>query len=317
MKKVLITGIGGFVGKHLAHFLLSQSDYEVIGTYRNNPFKSADGTDGVKSYQVDLLNEEEVLSLMGEVKPDFCIHLAASAPVGASFSFPQKTMMNNILGQLHIHTAIKKIQLQNMRLVIITSGEMYGLVKPEELPIDEDTKMRPLSPYAVSKITQDFLAYQQFLSHKQDILRLRPYNHIGPGQKTGFVVADFAKQIAEIEKGMKEPVITVGNLEAKRDFTDVRDMVKAYQLALEKGISGEAYNIGSGVSVRVGDILEMLVSLADTKVQIKKDPSLFRPIEVPEIICDNTKFVDLTGWKPEIPLETTLKETLDYWRKIV
>lgn len=317
MKKILITGIGGFVGKHLTRYLLSEQKYEIIGTYRTNPFQGEDGTKNIPSYQVDLLNEQDVLHLFEQVKPDYCIHLAASAPVGESFSNPQKTLMNNIVGQLHIHMALQKLALHDTRLVIITSGEMYGMVRPDDLPVNENTPFRPLSPYAVSKIAQDYLAYQQYLTNKHDIVRLRPYNHIGPGQKTGFVVADFAKQIAQIEKGMKEPIITVGNLDAKRDFTDVRDVARAYYLALEKGIAGEAYNIGSGKSVRVGELLEKLISYAEKPVEIKIDQTLFRPIEVPEIVCDTTKFSELTGWKPEIALETTLKETLDYWREIV
>lgn len=319
MKKVLITGIGGFVGKHLAQHLLSQSDYEVSGTYRSVSSREglADLKDTVSLKQLDLTDAEQVQGLIQEQKVDCIVHLAAQASASVSLKNPHETLTTNIAVQSNILEALKAGNFQSTRLLVISTGEIYGLVKPGDVPIDEETPMRPVSPYAVSKIAQDYLAYQYFLAYKQDVVRLRPYNHIGPGQKTGFVVADFAKQIAEIEKGDKEPVMTVGNLDAKRDFTDVRDMVRAYQLAIEKGISGEAYNIGSGTSVRVGDILEMLISYANKKVEIKKDPALFRPIEVPEIVCDNTKFSQLTGWKPEIPFETTLKETLDYWRKIV
>jgi GDP-4-dehydro-6-deoxy-D-mannose reductase len=150
-----------------------------------------------------------------------------------------------------------------------------------------------------------------------NIVRVRPFNHIGPGQKDTFVIASFAKQIAEIEKGIKEPVLSVGNLEAQRDFTDVRDMVKAYQLALEKGGKGDVYNIGSGVSRKVADMLNSLLAFSTAKIEVKPDPERFRPIDVPEIVCDYTKFHDLTGWKPEIPMDKTLQDILDYWRKIV
>jgi GDP-4-dehydro-6-deoxy-D-mannose reductase len=191
------------------------------------------------------------------------------------------------------------------------------MIKPEDLPVDEKTPLRPLSPYAVSKLTQDYLAYQYNLAYHLDVVRVRPYNHIGPGQKEGFVVSDFAKQIVEIEKGKQEAVIRVGNLEAKRDFTDVRDIVKAYAMALQHGESGEVYNLGSDQSHKISDILNALLSYSHAKVEVKVDPEKFRPIDVPEIICNSQKFYHLTKWKPEISFETTLHDVLDYWRKII
>lgn len=319
MKRILITGISGFVGHHLVTYFLSQSDYEVIGTYRSEASLTplASIKDKLSLHQVDLMNPEEVKSVIASIKPDYIVHLAAKASAARSFGSPQETITNNIVSQLNILEALKEANMQATRLLVVSSGEIYGMVRQEDLPIDEDTKLRPVSPYSVSKLSQDFLSYQYFLTYKQDIVRVRPFNHTGPGQKEGFVVSDFAKQIVEIEKGKQEPIITVGNLDAKRDFTDVRDMVRAYHFALEKGISGEAYNLGSDKSVKISDILAMLLSLSTAKVEVKTDPTRFRPIDVPEIICDSSKFYNLTGWKPEIPLETTLKDILDYWRKIV
>lgn len=318
MKKVLITGITGFVGQHLAKHLLSQNDSEITGTYRSESSREqlTDLKDSVSFKQLDLNDAEAVSSLVKELKPDHIYHLAAQASPMKSFKSPRETIVNNITAELNILEAMKENKLPT-RLLAVATGEMYGVVTPSDIPIDEETPLRPVSPYSVSKIAQDYLAAQYFYAHKLDVVRVRPFNHIGPGQKEGYVVADFAKQIAEIEKNKNEPVLSVGNLEAKRDFTDVRDMVKAYQLAVEKGKSGEVYNIGSGTSVMISDVLQMLLAHSSEAIKVHVDPARFRPIDVPEIICDSSKFQELTGWKTEIPFEKTLEETLDYWRKIV
>jgi len=194
---------------------------------------------------------------------------------------------------------------------------VYGKVSEKDLPIDEDTPFMPTNAYAVSKITQDFLGLQYVLSYKLQIVRVRPFNHFGPRQATGFVIADWCKKIAQIEKGEIPPVVKVGNLKAKRDFTDVRDMVEAYAILLEKGKTGEAYNIGSGKSLCIEDILKILLKEAKVKISVEKDDLLFRPVDSLERVCDNRKFVSLSGWQPKIAIEKTLKETLDYWRNIV
>lgn len=175
----------------------------------------------------------------------------------------------------------------------------------------------PTSPYSVSKIAQDFLGLSYFLAYRLKIVRVRPFNHIGPKQSPHFVVSSFAKQISEIEKGKKEPILRVGNLEAKRDFTDVRDMVNAYVLATQKGKDGEVYNLGSGRAYKISEILEKLVSLSFSKIKVVEDKTLFRPNDNPQLVCNADKFTKLTGWRPQIPLATTLKETLDYWRKMI
>lgn len=318
MKKVLITGITGFVGQHLAHHLLSKN-YELVGTYRSesNLDFFGDLKNKISFKKIDLNNAEAVAETLLSERPDVIFHLAAQASPSLSFQSPIETLTNNITSEFSLLEALKVNNMQDTRVMIVSTGEIYGMVTPADIPVDEETPLRPASPYAVSKLAQDYLSLQYHLAYKLDIVRLRPFNHIGPGQKAGFVVADFAKQIAEIEKELKEPVISVGNLDAKRDFTDVRDMVRAYGLAIEKCVSGEVYNLGSGASHSIADILAMLLANANRKIEIKVDPERFRPVDVPEIVCDNTKFTSLTQWKPEISLETTLKDVLDYWRNIV
>ena len=316
MKKILITGITGFVGKHLAEHLLSQKKYEIIGTYRSESGLETLGNvkDQLQLKQLDLNNSEEVESFILSEKPDYIAHLAAQASPSKSISHPMETLTNNIASELSLLEVLRKHDLP-IRILIVSTGDIYGLVKPVDIPIDEETPMRPANPYAVSKITQDYLALQYYLSYKVDVVRVRPYNHIGPGQKEGYVISDFAKQIAEIEAGKKEAILSVGNLNAGRDFTDVRDVVRAYELALEKGESGEVYNIGSGKSHKIADVLDTLLSFSKEQIEVKVDQNKFRPIDVPEIVCDCSKFHKLTGWKTEIPFERTLQEILDYWRK--
>jgi GDP-4-dehydro-6-deoxy-D-mannose reductase len=319
MKKVLITGITGFVGQHLAKHFLSQSDYEVVGTYRSEA--SLDSLQDLKEHvsflQLDLMDPKAVSELLLTEKPDYICHLAAQASPAISFKNPSETLTNNIVAELNVLEALRSEELKGTRILIVSTGEVYGAVTPADLPVDELTPMRPVSPYSVSKIAQDYLALQYFLAYHVDIVRVRPFNHTGPGQKAGYVVSDFARQIVAIEQKKNDPIIFVGNLEAKRDFTDVRDVVRAYQLALEKGVSGEVYNIGSGTSRKIADILETLRSHSQQEIEVKTDPSRFRPIDVPEIVCDYQKFQELTGWKPEIPFEKTLQDILDYLRKIV
>lgn len=318
MNKVLITGSTGFVGQHLARHLLSLGTYKVHGTYRSESSLSLfdDVKDKITFSHSNLDNAEDVERIIADIQPDFLFHLAAQASPAVSFKSPLNTLTNNITSELHILEAIRN-HSKHTRLLSVATGEMYGVIKPEDIPVNETTPLKPISPYSVSKIASEYLALQYHLAYKVDVVRVRPFNHIGPGQKDGFVVADFAKQIVEIEKGKKEPVLTVGNLEARRDFTDVRDIVRAYVLAVEKGESGEVYNIGSGKSHKINDMLHMLLSFSTQKVEVSVDPARIRPIDVPEVRCDYSQFNKVTGWEPQIPFERTLEEILDYWRKIV
>jgi GDP-4-dehydro-6-deoxy-D-mannose reductase len=251
--------------------------------------------------------------VIGNIRPDYIFHLAAQSFVPTSWHAPTESLTTNVIGQLNIFEAVRKIDLET-RIQIACSSEEYGMVEPEELPITEDSPLRPLSPYGVSKVGQDLLGYQYYMSYKMDIVRTRGFNHTGPRRAPVFVVSDFAKQIVEVERGRREPVLYVGNLEAERDFTDVRDMVRAYFLALEKGKSGEVYNICSESSWKIQKMLDKLLSLSAVKIEVRTDPSRLRPSDVPRLLGDCSKFKRDTGWKPEIPFEKTLQDMLDYWR---
>ena len=240
-------------------------------------------------------------------------HLAAQSFVPASWRLPAETFAVNAVGQINLFEAVRDLKL-DPRIQIAGSSEEYGQVHPDEVPMKETNPLRPLSPYAVSKVAQDLLGYQYFMSYGLKAVRTRGFNHTGPRRGDVFVTSNFARQIAEIEKGKRPPVVEVGNLEAKRDFTDVRDMVRAYWLACAKGEPGEVYNIGTGHTIAMKDMLAILLSLSTSKVEVKVDPARLRPSDVPILYSDCSKFKALTGWKPRIPLETTLKDLLDYWR---
>lgn len=318
MKKILITGVAGFAGSFLAQSFIEKGDCEVYGTSLSNTFSenitSLEGK--LRLIPVDLQDSERVKEIIGDVTPDEIYHLAALASPTKSFASPVYTITNNIAIEANLFEAIKFHKLFSTRILITSSAEIYGIVDKKDLPMDEDTPLRPTSPYAVSKIAQDFLGLQYYLAEKMHIIRVRPFNHIGPRQSTQFVVARFASQIANIEKGGTDPIIRVGNLDTKRDFTDVKDMVEAYCLLLEKGNPGEAYNVGSGISYKISDILEKLLSFSTVKVQVERDPNLYRPADNPELVCDYTKMHQITGWKPKIGIDETLKNILDYWRRI-
>ncbi|MDP2637739.1 MAG: GDP-mannose 4,6-dehydratase [Candidatus Levybacteria bacterium] len=318
-KKALITGITGFAGSYLAEHLLSTGSYEVSGTFLTE--ESLKNVEGIKSkinlIKADLSQEKEVCDIVRDVLPDVVFHLAALTSPADSFKNPTKTLTSNIALQVNLLESIKKNNLIDAKILIVSSADIYGVVKREDLPIDELTPLMPTSPYGVSKIAQDFLGLTYFLSYKLRIVRVRPFNHIGPKQSPHFAVSSFAKQIAEIEKGKREPTLHVGNLDAKRDFTNVKDMVNAYTLAIEKGREGEVYNIGSGISYKMLDILDQLISLSSSKITIEKDEALIRPTDNPELLCDVNKFRKVTKWKPKISMQETLKDTLDYWRNII
>ena len=319
MKTALVTGITGFAGSYLAEYLLSTKKYSVSGTYLLK--ESLRNVDAIKNrlhlVKIDLSNAKNVSDIINDISPSVIFHLAALTSPADSFRNPTETLTNNISLQINLMEAVRKNNLLDTRILIVSSGEIYGVVKKEDLPIDEETPLNPTNPYSVSKIAQDFLGLTYFLSYNLKIVRVRPFNHIGPRQSPQFVVSSFAKQIAEIEKGKRKPILKVGNLEARRDFTDVKDMVRAYAAALEKGKIGDVYNIGSGISYKISDILNKLVSMSSSKIKIEKEEGLLRPSDNPELVCDPTKFVKLTGWKSEISIEETLKDTLDYWRNII
>jgi GDP-4-dehydro-6-deoxy-D-mannose reductase len=310
--RALITGIAGFVGAHLARALLAEG-IEVWGTVHRRRLEDAELAGQVALLTVDLTDPEDVTRLVDQVRPDWVFHLAARSSVAASWADPVETFRVNVTGQLNLLRALVASGLRP-QVLVPGSAEEYGLVKPGELPVREENPLRPTNPYAVSKIAQDFLGYQFFLSHGLPVVRIRAFNQVGPGQSPEFVVSGFAKQIAAAEAGLGPPEVRVGNLEARRDFTDVRDMVRAYILAVRLCQPGDVYNVGRGVAVRVGDLLERLCALSRIPVRVVVDPARFRPLDVPETYADARKFRAATGWEPQIPLEQSLAEVLEFWR---
>ncbi len=314
--RVLITGLTGFVGSHLADYLLARGDVEVYGTHRwRSRMDTVEHLRGrVQLVECELRDASAVRSVMARVRPDRVFHLAAQSYVPTSWRAPGETLTGNVMIQLNLFEVARELGLPT-RFQIAGSSEEYGRVLPHEVPIREENPLRPLSPYAVSKVTQDLLAYQYWMSYRLPIVRTRGFNHTGPRRGEVFVTSNFARQIAEIEKGLREPVVWVGNLEAVRDFTDVRDMVRAYWLALEHGEPGEVYNICSGRGYSIRNVLEILLDLAHVKVEVREDPARLRPSDVLVLLGDCTKLRSVTGWEPTIPFEVTLRDILDHWRQ--
>ena len=339
--RVLITGITGFAGSHMAEYLLrEQPDVEIFGIYRRRSrlehlseihhllhmvepgvarvetLRGAFQPGKINMIDCDLLDAFSVHSLVASVRPDRIFHLAAQSHVPTSWNAPAATIMDNVLGQLNLFEAVRMEGLDPL-IQIAGSSEEYGLVLPDEVPMKETNPLRPLSPYAVSKVTQEMLAYQYHKSYGIRSVVSRGFNHTGPRRGENFVTSTFARQIALIEKGAQEPVIYVGDLSSKRDFTDVRDMVRAYWLLLEKGKPGEVYNIGSGTTHSARAVLDTRLSLSKVDVEVKVDPTRLRPSDVMILWADASKFMDATGWKPTIPFKQTMHDLLDYWRERV
>ncbi len=313
--RALITGYTGFVGSHLAEALLERGT-EVFALYRWRSRLDNVGhlQDQVHLIEGDIADATSMRHALEISRPDEIYHLAAQSFVPTSWSSPGTTLDTNIQGQLNLFEGVRSLGL-SPRIQIACSSEEYGLVHPDELPITEENPLRPLSPYAVSKVAQDLLAYQYHRSYGLDVVRTRGFNHTGPRRGQVFVCSNFAWQIARIERGDAEAVIRVGNLEAKRDFTDVRDMVRGYMLALEKGKPGEVYNICSGKAWTIQAVLDHLLSRSEVEVRIEADPARMRPSDVPVLDGSNAKFRQATGWQPQIPFEKTLDDLLEYWRR--
>nr|WP_275422543.1 GDP-mannose 4,6-dehydratase [Paenibacillus mucilaginosus] len=310
----MITGISGFAGSHLAEYLLQQG-VEVIGTIRGrSPMNHIRHLLGrIRLVECELRDPISVDTLIREERPERIFHLAAQSFVPASWNSPIDTICNNVAGEVHLFEAVRSHGV-DCRIQIACSSEEYGHVNPDEVPIKETNPIRPLSPYAISKVAQDYLGYQYYRSCGLHTVMTRTFNHTGPRRGESFVTSSLAKQIADIEKGRKDPVIHVGNLQAKRDFTDVRDVVRAYWLALEKGGAGETYNIASGTCCAIEEVLQKLLSFSTVQIRIEEDPARLRPSDVEILLGDYTKFHRKTGWKPEIPFERTLEDLLNYWR---
>lgn len=317
MVGVLITGITGMVGSHLADFLLKeQRDCQIYGVKRwRSPINNiARIIDRLTLIDADLTDASACIDLIETVRPDLVFHLAAHTFVLDSFKSPQKTINDNIGMQLNLLEAIRQAKLDT-KIHVAGSSEEYGAVYPDELPVNESNPLRPLSPYGVSKVGQDMLAYQYFRSYKMKITRTRAFNHTGPRRGEVFVCSSFAKQIAEIEADLKPPVVYVGNLDAQRDWSDVRDIVRAYWLCLERCEPGEVYVLGSGVAHSIKETLEHLLSFTKRKIEVVTDPKRLRPSDIPLLIGDPSRFQKKTGWCAEYSFEQTLLDLLNYWRE--
>lgn len=316
--KVVITGVNGFVGSHLAEYCLSRGDVEVFGTYRwRSEQSNISGISGLELVEVELLDAASVLRLLRDVKPDRIFHLAGQSSVSSSMKAPSQTFDTNVTAQINLLEGIRALELDIAGFLIPGSCEEYGLVHPDEVPVTEMNQLRPLSPYAVSKVAQGLLGWQYFYTYGLPVVRTRSFHQGGPRRPESFLPSQFAKQLAEVEVGLQPPVIKVGNLDAVRDFTDVRDIVHAYWLALDSGEPGEVYNLGTGVGVRIGDMLDELIELSGSEVEVQLDPARMRPADAPVLICDPSKFQSRTGWQPEISRKQMLLDTLDHWRERV
>lgn len=313
-ERALITGVTGFAGSHLAEYLLARGDLEVYGTVRwRSKRENIEGIKGLNLVECELRDSVSVERMLAQLRPDYLFHLAAQSFVPTSWNAPGDTLINNILSELNLFEAARRLNLKT-RFQIACSSEEYGLVRPEETPITEDNPLRPLSPYGVSKVAQDLLGYQYYQSYGLPVVRTRTFNHTGPRRGHVFVSSDFARQIAEIEAGKHDPVIEVGNLSAQRDFSDVRDVVRGYWLAVTAGDPGEVYQICSGRAWSISELLDRLLALTSFKVEIRVDTARLRPSDVPLLLGTYEKFNRKTGWKPEIAFEKTLHDLLDYWR---
>ena len=338
--RVLITGVTGMAGSHLAEYLLTIEGLDVYGTYRWR--SRMDNLDDLKKegrlniiaseieaappnrsdssklnlMEADITDPFSMKRVVAAVKPDRIFHLAAQSYVPASWSAPAETLHTNIIGEVNLLEAVRDVGIDPI-IHIAGSSEEYGLILPHELPVKETNPLRPLSPYGVSKVAQEMLAYQYFMSYGLKTIVTRGFNHEGPRRGDVFVTSSLAKQIAEIEKGLRPPVLYVGDLSSKRDWSDVRDFVRVYWLVTEKGNPGEVYNIGSGVAREVREMLDMLLAMTDVNIEVQVDAARLRPSDVKVLVCDATKFKNLTGWQPQIPFEQTMKDLMAYWRERV
>lgn len=322
MVKSLITGIGGFVASHLADHVLEQGE-QLVGTYRwtEDMRRVEHIIDRITLAPVDLLDLSATWRVLDEQRPDYIYHLAAQSYVTDSFSNPAITIQVNTIGTLYLLEAVRLLKQKegyDPVIHVCSSSEVYGQVRPDEVPIKESNEFRPANPYAVGKVGEDMIAYQYFQSYGIRTIRTRMFTHTGPRRTMMSAECNFARQIALIEKGRQAPVLRVGNLDSVRTFADVRDAARAYHVLVRKCTPGEVYNIGGNRTMRIGDMLDFLISLSTKRdeIRVEVDPALLRPSDVTLQIPDCSKFIGETGWEPTIPFEKTMRELLDWWRSI-
>jgi len=313
--KVLITGATGFAGSHLCEHLIRDGE-DVHGTFiyqHEIDILPELVRQHVVLHRCDLTEIDQIRNVIKTVRPERVYHLAAISSVHKSWEGRDLVLRINLFGWLNLLEILQEY-CPEARILMISSGEVYGKLPEVQQPIPETQQLRPLNPYAASKAAQELLCYQYIHTYQLPVVIVRPFNHTGPRQVPNFVCPDFAKQIAEIEKGIKEPVISVGNLEARRDFSDVRDVVRAYHLALERCPTGTPINVASAKAWAVRDILNTLLQFSRVSIEVRQDPDRLRPSDVPLMLGDYTLLHQQTGWQPEIPFKDTLLSVLEYWR---
>lgn len=311
--KILITGIRGFAGSHLTEYLHSLGGIAVAGLDLAPWPEDGEAGERPQIHCCDLGDAAAVAAALEKEQPDAVIHLAARAQVAGAWENSASIMQTNVVCTQTLMEVIHE-KAPQARVLLISSSEVYGKASPAEMPFTEESHLRPGNPYSTSKMAQEFIGLQYHEAFGAPVVIARPFNHIGPGQVGDFAVASFARQIAEIEAGLREPVMRVGNLESARDFTDVRDIVKAYHLILTAGRPGERYNVCSGAARRISEVLEMLIGLARVKPEVQPIPELMRPSDTPLVIGDSSRLRELGHWQPEIPIEKSLADALDFWR---
>ncbi|HEY85041.1 MAG TPA: NAD-dependent epimerase/dehydratase family protein [Chloroflexi bacterium] len=310
--RVLITGINGFAGGYLATYLNQKQSTTLYGIDISP--KGLGSEFEAEVFVGDLLDEAFVKKVLAQIRPDAIYHLAGQASVSSAWTQPWRTFELNVHPQLNLFKGMAELGLET-RFLSVTSSKVYSHACNAKVPFVEDEPICPDNPYSLSKVTEDLMAFQYHLSHNLRVIRARPFNHIGPRQRPDFVTAAFARQIALAEAGLTPPLVKVGNLSAARDFSDVRDVVRAYVMLIEKGRPGEAYNIGSGRAVVIQDILDKLIALSRIEIKVEQDPERMRPVDQILSYGDTGKIKREIGWQPEIPLEDTLANILNYWRK--
>ncbi|CAG7659141.1 GDP-mannose 4,6-dehydratase [Paenibacillus allorhizosphaerae] len=312
--RALITGATGFVAKHLTKHLTNLG-FEVWGTTRKSSPVLFKGIHHIQTLDLNT-SIEQIVSYLNFLKPDYIFHLAGQSSVKKSWDNKIETFEANVVMTINLLEAVRgSIVAESVKILTVGSSEEYGEVNLENMPISEKNPLRPISPYGISKATVSMLAEQYHRSYSLNIVHVRPFNHIGPGQDVGFVTSDFAKQIAEIEEGKQTPIIKVGNLDAKRDFTDVRDIVQAYALLVAHGQSGKIYNVCSKKPTSIQEILEKLINLSRCQnIEIHRDLSKMRPSDFPYYYGDSSEISLHTGWSPKMSIDDSLKDILDHWR---
>jgi GDP-4-dehydro-6-deoxy-D-mannose reductase len=298
MKKLLLIGGSGFVGQHMC--AAGRSSYSVVATGRN----------------VDVRDKGQLSTLISQEKPDHVVNLAAITTLRESFENPYDTFEINFLGTLNLLMALRECDFSG-RMLLISSGEVYGLLKEKDLPVTEARLPKPLSPYAVAKVAAEALCYQWSQTADFEIVMARPFNHIGPGQSERFAIADFGRQVAAIKLGLADPIINTGDIDTTRDFTDVRDVVAAYNLLLVRGKNGEIYNVCSGRERTVRSLIERMCALSGLSVELRQDPTRLRPSEQRRVCGSHTKLVMDTGWASHRTLDRTLLDIVTYWEQVL